>query len=455
MKHSYIRIFIASVLLTGLTSCNKYLDKKPVISQVTISNISDAQAVLDKYDFINQNGASLLEGLADNYYHTTATFNALDVNMQSIYLWDKNANDYGSWSNTYSKPVYYANVVLDALQALSVPAADKSSFDRVCGSALFIRAFAFYGLAQLYCRPYSATAQTDPGIVLRLSSDINIPSTRSTVQQTYDQVIADLKKAADLLPENSGYATRPNKISAYGALARVYLSMGAYVNAGKYADLYLTKQSTLMDYNTINVSASPVFPLFNPEYIYYSRPYLFTAATSLLGAKIDSVLYKSYAANDLRKSLFFSTNADGSIAFRGSYEGQAGVFASVPVDGICTDEMYLVRSECYARAGNKNAALDDLNALLIKRWKTNLFMGVTATDAADALTKILAERRKELLFRSVRWTDIRRLNLEGANITLQRLINGVVYTLPPNDLRYVELIPVEVLNLAPLPQNPR
>jgi tetratricopeptide (TPR) repeat protein len=290
---------------------------------------------------------------------------------------------------------------------------------------------------------------------LRLSSDINIPSTRSTVQQTYDQVIADLKKAADLLPENSGYATRPNKISAYGALARVYLSMGAYVNAGKYADLYLTKQSTLMDYNTINVSASPVFPLFNPEYIYYSRPYLFTAATSLLGAKIDSVLYKSYAANDLRKSLFFSTNADGSIAFRGSYEGQAGVFASVPVDGICTDEMYLVRSECYARAGNKNAALDDLNALLIKRWKTNLFMGVTATDAADALTKILAERRKELLFRSVRWTDIRRLNLEGANITLQRLINGVVYTLPPNDLRYVELIPVEVLNLAPLPQNPR
>jgi hypothetical protein len=60
-----------------------------------------------------------------------------------------------------------------------------------------------------------------------------------------------------------------------------------------------------------------------------------------------------------------------------------------------------------------------------------------------------------LLFRNLRWSDLRRFNLEGANITLKRIINGTSYTLPPNDLRWVLLIPDLETSRSGIPQNPR
>jgi len=94
---------------------------------------------------------------------------------------------------------------------------------------------------------------------------------------------------------------------------------------------------------------------------------------------------------------------------------------------------------------------------MIKRWNNNgSWAPFTAADATDALNKILVERRKELLFRGLRWSDIRRLNVEGANITLTRNIRGTLYTLPPNDIRSVMLISLgEILHSPDVQQNPR
>jgi hypothetical protein len=124
---------------------------------------------------------------------------------------------------------------------------------------------------------------------------------------------------------------------------------------------------------------------------------------------------------------------------------------------LATDEIYLIRGECYARAGNKDAALTDLNTLMIKRWKNNgTWVPFTATDANDALGKILTERRKELCFRGTRWSDLRRSNKEAQfAITLTRVVNLQTYTLPPNDQRYVLPLPPDVIRLTGMPQNPR
>src|SRR5258708_17108525 len=127
----------------------------------------------------------------------------------------------------------------------------KNSYNQVKGSALFYRAFAFHQLAQLYCLPYSSTAGIDLGIVLRLTSNITAPSIRSTVQQTYTQIINDLKQAAILLPGLTLYPTRPTKTAAFGALARTYLSMRDYSNAAIYADSCLKRDSTLLDYTSL------------------------------------------------------------------------------------------------------------------------------------------------------------------------------------------------------------
>jgi len=72
-------------------------------------------------------------------------------------------------------------------------------------------------------------------------------------------------------------------------------------------------------------------------------------------------------------------------------------------------------------------AMFELNALLSKRWTTGTFTNLEATDPAQALNIILLERRKELLFRGLRWIDIKRFNKEGAGKALiqNKKANGV------------------------------
>jgi hypothetical protein len=118
--------------------------------------------------------------------------------------------------------------------------------------------------------------------------------------------------------------------------------------------------------------------------------------------------------------------------------------------------MYLVKAECLARGGNTAAAMDTLNVLLVKRYDKDSFVPQTATDAEDALRKILIERKKELVGRGLRWLDLRRLNRDPRfAVTLQRLRNGTLVTLPPGDPRYTFPIPEQETENSGLEQNPR
>jgi len=68
----------------------------------------------------------------------------------------------------------------------------------------------------------------------------------------------------------------------------------------------------------------------------------------------------------------------------------------------------------------------------------------------------LKERRKELLFRGLRWTDLRRLNLDPRfAVTLARNVSGQIYSLPPEDPRYAWPIPDDEIQASGIPQNPR
>src|SRR5690606_16588623 len=114
--------------------------------------------------------------------------------------------------------------------------------------------------------------------------------------------------------------------------------------------------------------------------------------------------------------------------------------------GLATDEVYLIRAEIAARLGNTEQALNDLNRLKAARWEKNVaFQPYTANTQDEALSYVLQERKKELLFRGLRWSDLRRLNVEGFLITLERRIGNQIYQLIPNDLRYVYPIPNEVI----------
>jgi hypothetical protein len=159
----------------------------------------------------------------------------------------------------------------------------------------------------------------------------------------------------------------------------------------------------------------------------------------------------TYDQNDLRLTYFFRPASSGTgLYFRGSYD------SNNDYSGIATDEIYLIRAECSARAGNLQPALSDLNALLKNRYVTGQFVPLTLTNEDALLRRILLEREKELFFRGLRWTDLRRLNKEAEFMkTVTHVINGVTYTLPPNDKRYALPIPDQEIQLTGIPQNIR
>lgn len=451
MKPSHVIPVCICVLL--FCGCKKFLSEKPDRSLVVPRSVQDLQAVLDNTNIFNVNYPYALDIGVDDYYINTADWQTRPSSEKNGYIWEAdvfNDNPNNPWSLPYTI-VYNSNVVLDELKKQGAAIAGApNEITNTKGQALFFRSFAFYNLLQVFAKPYSPdSAGLGWGIPLRLDADLNKPTVRATIKQSYDRVIADTKEAVTLLPTVALYKTRPSKPAAYALLARTYLSMSDYQNAFLYADSALQLNNSLLDYNTLTAGSANPVPLFNDEVLLHSI--YITTLTLNLYSKVDSLLFAAYAADDLRKTVFFKNNGDGTFSFKGSYDGSVRLF-----NGLTVDELYLIRAECYARSGNKTAAMNDLNLLLSKRWKTGTFSPYTAADASDALAKVVAERRKELLMRGLRWTDLRRMNKEPQFAkTLKRVVGGQTYNLYPTDLRYVFPIPLSVIQMTGIPQNER
>lgn len=447
---------ILSLVIYSFSSCKKYLNEAPDPKLAIPNSISDLQALLDSYNAMNKFPPTTVM-LSDDYYLLPADLNSVTTAAyRNQYTWQADDSPFSDWSIIYQNPIKTSNTVLDNIQNVPYNASTKNDLDAIKGSALFFRGFYYYACAQLFAQPYQqATANGALGLALRLDADFNKVSTRSTVAQTYDQIIKDLQTASELLPEKQLLKTRPTKSAAYGTLARTYLTMSNYISAFKYADLCIKSYGadSLMDYNSLSATAAAPFKRFNREVIFHAVGQTNTLIANSR-AKIDSNLYLSYNNNDLRKKLFFKSNNNKTYQFKGDYNG-SGTSSGYAFGGIVLDEMYLIRAEAYARTNQVPLAMADLNKLLKSRWATGTFVPLTASDTQTALTLILAERRKELVFRGTRWTDLRRLKDDPIySVTPQRILGGQIYTLQPSNPRYTLLIPAVVINLSGMQQNP-
>jgi hypothetical protein len=431
---------------------DKWFDAKQNLTQVIPQKVSDFQALMDNV-VLDYNAPYLAEIASDGHYVTDAVFNSLTPVEKNAYTWSHtnpytNVPDWGgSRDGSYTR-VYYANLTLDGLKTAT--GTGTFDFNNVMGQALFYRAKNFYELLQVFAPVYdSSKAATDLGIPLRLESDINIPSKRATVKESYEQVIADVKAAVPLLPVTPQYKTRPSKPACYALLARLYLSVSDYADAGKYADSCLHLYTALLNYNTLNLALTYPLVNYNDDVIMQSTLSVGNGAVSY-NAKVDMTLYQQYDPNDLRKVVLFTPATDGTVGVRSSN------FYNTPFNGLTPEEMYLIRAESSARLGQKDAAMADINTLLRTRYKTGTYIDQTAATADDALVIVLLERRKELVFSGLRWSDLRRFGREGRfAVTLTRTVAGTTYTLDPKSFKYTFPIPDDVINQAPqLQQNP-
>jgi hypothetical protein len=444
---------LMAILLMAITffSCKKYLNEKSDKSLVVPTTLTDLQGMLDDNFYMNSRTPGFGETSADDYFVKLSDYNSFGNFNQLAYTWRLETYTFGNdWNFAYTA-VYNVNYCLEKIDKIQKTVQNEYAWNNIKGSALFFRAYYFLLLSWEYSKAYDEnTSQKDLGIVLRLGSDFNVPSVRASTEDSYAQTINDLKQAIVYLPENAQTPMRPSKAACYGALARAYLSMRKYDSAFKYADACLKIKSDLLDYNSadVNPGAGVPFQPFNKEIIFYTTQSGNYPAKSRNFALIDSLLYSSYEDNDLRKTAFFFPNK-GYHGFKGNYSSSRNSL----FNGIATDELFLVRAECNARAGRVGQAMEDLNTLLLNRWRAGTFIPVSPPDAATALNKILLERRKELLMRGLRWIDVKRLNKEGLNIIPKRILGSDTYTLMPNDGKYALPLPTDIINITGMPQN--
>lgn len=460
------------MVLVGTSSCKKdWLDAKPQKNLVVPVTIKDFQSILDNNaDLVIQAngiisgsgfnmGQSCLDEvsagdfvLADNFYA------AVSANERNAYVWKDDIfgddNNYIEWRNPYAK-ILTSNIVIEGISKI-VPknSTDQVDWNNVLGGALFLRAYNHFNISQVFCKPYNeASADTDLGIPLRLNSDFAEKTTRASVKSTYNVIVDDLKKAVSLLPVstpiNDIYKARPNKAAASAMLARIYLSMRKYDSAGHYANVSLGLYDKLMDYNDLpNINTATPFLQYNDEVLFNMT---LNNYGSFRTSRFDAApgLYSQYDTKDKRRRGYFRTSGGRNI-FKGSYDGTALFFS-----GLATDEVYLIRAESFVRGGRITEALADINHLLERRYERASFQPCTLTDPVELLKFILQERRKELCYRGLRWSDLRRLNTEqGFSTVITRTVNGQIYSLEPNDMsKYVLPIPPDVIALSGIEQN--
>lgn len=466
---NYIPVVLLTASLSGVfTACQDYLDAKPSEALVVPQSLAELQAILDNHRDMNGGVAfwgltpSMGENACDDYYvNDLRSFNLLPALTRGLYTWEEQVTTEGEevldWNLAY-RAVFYANAVLDGLDRLRPATSEQGVYNNLKGMALFHRAHMFYQLLQVFAKPYQQEhAGSDMGIPLRLQADVNEKLSRASVEASYQQVLQDLKTAVPLLHPIQEFKTRPSKPAAYALMARTLLSMRLYDEALPYADSALQLSNKLLDFNAYTGLSATAFllPRFNTEVLFHCNMQSRNGTpVSYSRVSVDTLLYRSYADQDLRKTIYFRTatsNRPGYI-FRGSYDGTQEYFT-----GIATDEVYLMKAECLARKGLTADALSTLNVLLSHRYAQGHFEPYEGLNPDAALTLILQERRKELQRRGLRWMDLRRLNQEPAYArTLSRNIEGVLYTLPPSDKRYVFPIPANVMGFNPgMLQNER
>lgn len=446
------------IVLSLISSCRKeWLEKKANKNQSIPETLKDYQALLNNdIGGINVWAPALIEVASDGHFTTESAWSSALPNERNAYTWTQSTpyNEFYAWNYIYSR-LYYPNFVLDGLKTFKTSNDTESKqLNEIRAQALFLKAESYYLLSQHYAQPYSPnSAANDQGIVVQESSDFMKPVSRVSAKETYDLILGYLKEAVEYLPATPKILTQASSSAAYALLARTCLVMQDYTGALEYSDKSLQLKNTLIDFSGLSLT-SGFIGKFNMEVLFHDEFYTSELSGFITSAcLIDPVLYNSYDNNDLRKSAFFNKAGD-NITFKGNYNNNpSSLFC-----GIAVDEVFLIRAECYARKGNTTAAMKDLNDLLKTRWKKqngiSTYVDQTAINADDALIKILDERKKELLLRGLRWSDLRRLNMEDRfKVTLSRTIGGKTYILEPNSYKYTFPIPLNILEKAHVPQT--
>ena len=133
----------------------------------------------------------------------------------------------------------------------------------------------------------------------------------------------------------------------------------------------------------------------------------------------------------------------------GRFPGYCQFYYDHIISGPTTAEMNLIIAECVARSSGWSGAMAYVNKVRRNRIKADVYADLTAASQADAIKKVLQERRREMPF-AMRWYDLKRLNANDTanqvtvtrtfypfnSTTVQKGEAPKTYTLAPNGRHY-------------------
>jgi hypothetical protein len=358
-----------------------------------------------------------------------------------------NQSQLTSWESFY-KCLHTVNSVLEGLEksATLTPAVKQ----QLMGEAKFLRAFIHFYLVNLY---------GDVPLVTSSDYRVNALSKRTSQTQVYQQIIADLQDAQNLLSENyvGGDAmsstterVRPTKWAATALLARAYLYTGDWKGAEAKASV-LISNTTLFDIAELNGifmknskeaiwQLQPVNAGWNTE---DARVFILTGGPNngFNPVYLSPLILNAFEVGDQRLTAWVGSNiADGNTYFYSNKYKSAAVGSPVTeyLMVLRLAEQYLIRAEARAQQNNISGAQADINTIRQRAGLSN----TTAVTKPDLLTAILYERQVELFTEwGHRWLDLKRTGTVDSVMSVVTLQKGgswattaQLYPLPATDL---------------------
>jgi hypothetical protein len=470
-----------------LGACNKQIAAIHPESQISLSGIMGSMAGIQQTSVANYAQLSLMQGNWHNlseFRGNTVSSTATDDNIGDSYNYTQNPNSTVNttfWQNAYSLIVTVNYTIEGAQTYLAGPglttldSTDKATLLHIEGENYFLRALTYFHLVRLYGRPYYQNPSTNPGIMIKNTSDPTYIPGRSSVQDCFTQIVNDLDSAIiDMSAIDRKSNVWASKEAAWALLSRVYLYEGgtyaspaaaantlaityadSVINSGKFS-LLTPRASFDTLYNNQGGNPEMIFTTENQDgYLTNSTagwyvvpitdtsvsPGQFTVAPSFWNSFDTSADYRTD---------FIQLNS-GAHMVRKYIIGMAPQFSAstAPTAYLRLAEIYLNRAEAYFKTGNTSACLTDLNVIRTRAGLQPL-TGITGAALQDLL---ISERRKELCFEADASFDYYRNGLpmtrpagdfQATDFTIQPTDNRVVLPLPES----------EILSNPKLSQNP-
>lgn len=371
MKNKIFTHLLLMVLFL-LNGCKDFVQVEIPPNQLSSANAfkeegSASAAIVGIYSNLATGSLSANMQLAMDYYSGNLVYNGND-DSYSQFVDHRIQADNSFISSFWSALYQYIHYVNSSIEALKVSQIDQTLKNQLIGEALFMRAFCYYYLVNLW---------GDVPMVLSSDWEVNQSLGRAKQKSVYEQIVNDLESSKNFLHKNEvQHRVRVNYYCAPALLSRIYVHLEEWEKAEENASEVINNPS----YRLEEIGA--VFTINSREVIWQlmsiNSSYLNTnigqqviprLSTSIPDVSISKNVLTLFPHEDKREINWSNSNVVNKIEYRYPYKYKEGFSSVEKKENLVVlrlGEQYLNRSEARSMLGDLDNALDDLNKIRLR-----------------------------------------------------------------------------------------